>query len=530
MSWAAAAALLVATIVVIGILRHIFFFDDSYMYYRYAVHLRQGLGLVWNAGGPPTYGLTSQLWVFFCLPFTLLPVGPEMALRLASGLTGVAAFVVMAFTVSRHATSPFLRQPVIALAAVTLPVVAMATFRTNLSSGMDTMLAVLANAGLAFGVLEYVAAPTRRMSFAVGLLSFAAFLARPDSGLCAMAIPFLAWAFLAKPRRLDALVGLVVLPLVLIGAEMLICRWYFGVPLPLGFYAKSARSYAGFQSEESAVQYFLEASACALPWLGAIAATLRRDQLVRLAVFLLPVAATFAYLLTVRQIMGFGGRFYVPCLPFLIVPALLCADAGVARNARRAFIAAPIAVLIACGLYTLSRPAWQAPIKADRQRLIANAVPKPDMPVAASVPLPHRGYKVTSETIDFDIAAHLPLGAKIGSSEVGLLGVSAMQADVIDLVGLNDTTIGLQGMQMGPFLARGVDLIWMPHNDYTGLRAVILSDERLYRQYIVVKDAFDYGVAIRRESPFRPQIEALVRAAWAKVYPTYAFDDYVVKR
>ncbi len=36
--------------------------DDSYMFYRYAQHLRQGLGFSWNMDGIHTYGMTTLLW------------------------------------------------------------------------------------------------------------------------------------------------------------------------------------------------------------------------------------------------------------------------------------------------------------------------------------------------------------------------------------------------------------------------------------------------------------------------------------
>src|SRR5208337_1528059 len=62
-------------------------FDDAYMFYRYALNIRHGLGIAWNPDGVPTYGLTSHLWVWCVLPFTLLPVAPGVALQFASWLT-----------------------------------------------------------------------------------------------------------------------------------------------------------------------------------------------------------------------------------------------------------------------------------------------------------------------------------------------------------------------------------------------------------------------------------------------------------
>jgi hypothetical protein len=68
----------------------------------------------------------------------------------------------------------------------------------------------------------------------------------------------------------------------------------------------------------------------------------------------------------------------------------------------------------------------------------------------------------------------------------------------------------------------------MPHTDYTGLRAAILSDPRLYEQYVVVADAFNFGIAIRRSSALRGPLETGLRTAWAKLYPSTNLAEYVV--
>jgi hypothetical protein len=124
--------------------------------------------------------------------------------------------------------------------------------------------------------------------------------------------------------------------------------------------------------------------------------------------------------------------------------------------------------------------------------------------------------------------AALPPGATIAASEVGYLACIAPHANVIDLVGLNDTRIGLHGFSMDELLARAPDLIWLPHTDYTGLRATMLEDPRLFAHYIIITNAFNYGIAIRRDSPLRGDIEQAVRAAWSALYPSRSIADYIV--
>src|SRR5262249_643710 len=152
-----------------------------------------GLGVSWNPDGVPVYGLTSQLWVFCVVPLTwiALPGGP--LLQLGSWLTGMIAIVVMSVAVRRQAGSEQLRKPAVACCAVALPLLLVPFFSVQLTTGMDTMLSLLANAALTLGVMKYIKHPTRHGALMTGGLGFVAVLARPDNILCALGVPFLAW-------------------------------------------------------------------------------------------------------------------------------------------------------------------------------------------------------------------------------------------------------------------------------------------------------------------------------------------------
>ena len=503
-------------------------FDDAYMFYRYATNIAHGLGVSWNPDGVPTYGMTSQLWVFLILPLTALPLTPGHALQLASWLAGCAALATMTVAVRRYSRSPWLQSPSGAFAAVALPLAGNPIFAYHLTTGMDTMVTVWANAAVVLGILQYVARPSMVPALRVGVLSFAAVLARPDAGLCALGAPCLVWLSLAGERRWNHLLGLCVLPAALVGGEVLLCQWYFGVPFPLGFYAKSVHSYAGFLSQENAVHYAYMAALCAVPFIGVLGATVTRKQAPLLLALLLPVAATIAYLLTVRQVMGFVGRYYIPLLPYLVVPALLSIDAALVervRLARRVVFGVAVAALS----YLCIRP---IEFRWERQyaiRVVPAAIPVPTPPDRASVELPDfgGGWNPINPAIARMVAA-LPAGITVAASEVGYLACLAPRANIIDLVGLNDTRIGVHGFSMDDLLARSPDLIWLPHTAYTGLRALMLGDPRLFERYIVINDVFYYGVAIRRDSPMRGAIEKVLRTTWNDLYPSWRMADYVV--
>jgi hypothetical protein len=501
-------------------------FDDAYMFYRYALNIRHGLGISWNPDGVPTYGMTSLPWAFVVLPLTLLPVTPGHALQLASWIVGTVAIGTVAACIVSHARSHWLRTPAIAFAAVGLPLVLNPVFAFHLATGMDTVLSILANAVMVCALVRYLDRPTLRAAFVVGALSFVAVLVRPDNGICAMGSAGLAWLILPGSKRWSDLAGLCLLPLALLGADLLACKEYFEAPLPLGFYAKSLHSYAGFQNGENAVEYAYMGASVAAPFLGAlVATTVDRRQWLRVVVFLLPVAATLAYLLTVRQVMGFGGRYYIPLIPYVVVPALLQVDVALVTRDRRPLRRLALGVVAAAAVFIALRPIelhWESQYRAW-------VIPPPiTFPALPGEPLPP--YNWIKEPDIVQIVARLPSGAVVAASEVGYLGALAPRTTLIDLVGLNDTRIGLHGFSMDDLLARAPDLIWLPQEHYTGLLATMLEDPRLLERYIVVAHAFNFGIAIRCDSAFRENLEGGVRRAWRARYPSHRLSGYVVSR
>ena len=89
------------------------YFDDAYMFLRYAHNLLDGYGLRWNRGEPPVYGATS-------LPHVLVVAlvrwaGPTLSnaavLQISSGVAAVLLVVALVLTCARFAQHPSLRAP-----------------------------------------------------------------------------------------------------------------------------------------------------------------------------------------------------------------------------------------------------------------------------------------------------------------------------------------------------------------------------------------------------------------------------------
>jgi hypothetical protein len=510
-------------------------FDDAYMYHRYGAHVLSGLGVVWDSDGPPTYGLTSQLWLFVLLPLLMLPLSAATALQLASWLTGGLAIAVMARTLTRDARSPPLSDPAVAISFVGLPLLLHPAFAAQLTTGMDTMLSLLANAAIMLVAVQYAKVPSRSLAIVSGLVSLAAILTRPENGICALGVPLLAFASRQPMKSLPTkhwrdLVWLIALPLALTLVSLAVAQAYYGSALPLSFYAKSAHGYDGFLNPESAVFYLVLALSCAIPFIAAIVIAIRRGIRPPVLAFALPAAMTVCYLLTVRQIMGWNGRFFIPFLPYVVIPGLLSLDTMLARGLTWRELFRPLVRGIGVGLLAvLGALALQRAIdRLSPAALLPEAITEPRLVYKATVPLPEKPWFAVVQQIGDGVMSKLPAGSIVAASEVGYIGSVAPTIGIIDLVGLNDTRIGRTGLSMDYLLGAKPDIIWFPHGDYTGLRSRMLSDPRLYARYVVIAGAFNYGMAIRRDSAYRAAIEQDVAAAWAKLYPHVAMSDYAV--
>jgi hypothetical protein len=511
-----------------AIQRQPFIFDDAYVVFRYALNIRHGLGVAWNPDGVPTYGMPSQLWAFLVLPFTYLPFAGEISLRLASWMAGGAALLVLAITVARNSQSEFLKFPPLALVAVALPLLINPHFIYHLTTGMDTMLSLLANALLILATLEYLRHPTLGRAIMVGIVGFSALAARPENGLCALAAPLIVWFAVPVGRRWKDLVGLLVTPALLAGIDLIICDRYFGVALPLGFPGYSLAGYAGFMSTENALQYAFTATLCVIPFIGVLGGTFKRGNNTILISLILPAGATLLCLLAVRQHMGFQGRFYVPFFPFVIVPALLGLDSLLCRNARRAVLRAACGVAAAFVLFGLSLPLQRYLDHAYLGLVQPSPIAVPSLTTEVGTPLPKTEWLATIAAVG-QLVARLPSRLVVAAAEVGFLGYASQSKTVIDLTGVNDAGVGMRELKLDRLLERAPDLIWLPPQDYTGLRAILLSDPRFFASYYVIAGAFNYGIAIRRDSPYRSKVVEEVGRTWNSLYPGLTLQSYVVR-
>jgi hypothetical protein len=322
-----------------------------------------------------------------------------------------------------------------------------------------------------------------------------------------------------------------------VGLELAACKVYFHTALPLSFYMKSRHAYEGYAGvwyPELWMMAFL--AGCEL-YLVAMILLGRREDWRLIVCCVTPAVVTFAYLQTVTQIMGFDARYYMPYFAFFVVPALLVMDRWMADGdapveerwpGKTLVVRGFVTAVVMAGFVGLSSEMVQAKVRKTEARAHVEYEPA-QVEIVAKTPLPLIPWQVMMTEFTDLLVDPLPKGATVAATEVGYLGQRAGQVNVIDLAGLNDNEIALHGFDVDALLARKPDVIWMPHAAYTYQNALMMSDPELLREYDVYAGAANYGLAIRKDSPYRAEIDRQMVEFWKAAYPGYGMSDYLVR-
>lgn len=525
------------------------FFDDAYMFVRYADHILAGYGHAWNPGGEQTFGSTSLLYVGLvtlvklCLPW----ISDPKLLLVSAAIPALGLVAVLTVASARLARHPLLKNNYVVWGALLLPpMILQETFKYHLRSGMDTMLSALGNAVLIWLTLRLVARPKAGRLAAVVAAAYMTYLARPDNGIYATLFPFLSILLLGSgsgrekvssfPSRLKLLVTFTVSMVALLAVDLLVKRWIFGTALPLPFYAKQQGAYANYMGTGywNAVGLMRTFFWTAMPFICVILLFMQRRDWRMLAAFFVPVGLTFGYYFTVNQIMGWEARFYYPSLPFFVVAAAMIVDRwALARDSRGPIAASELILrLIVVCLVVLGVRQVTYTTYPWYDKLVAATPAGPSRytyRTAADKPLGGPATENVFKDIGW-IAKNAPPKTKIALSEYGEVGAMAPDTVLIDVVGLHDREFALSGFTAKRLFARKPDLIWMPHYHYTRMIRDILDSDEFWDHYLYYPRAFVYGLAIRKDSPRFEEIYALVEQCWKANYGDRKMEDYLAHR
>jgi len=222
----------------IGGTRYFVLFEDAMISMRYARHLAEGHGLVWNVGEPPIEGFTNTLWVLWMSVAHLLGLS-ESKISLFIMMSGVVILLGIGLVVSRIARllqsgaaplAPWMPLAVLAATLFDYPLVFW-TLR-----GMEVGALTLIVYALLWLALENEERFSLPRTLGMGALTSMALLLRSDSvvpvGIIAL------YGFLTCSQRwlFAAVIG--VFAGGAVGGQTLFRRAYFHEPLPNTYYLK----------------------------------------------------------------------------------------------------------------------------------------------------------------------------------------------------------------------------------------------------------------------------------------------------
>lgn len=229
-----------ATILLISVClhqNHRFFHDDTYITLRYARHILQGFGPVWNPHGERVEGFTSPLHLLLVTAAGGFGVALPIAARLVNFLSHIAVMVFV-YLYLRERTNPFAARLGGMLIACSW------MFIVWDLGGLDAVLyAALATIGILTGVRWFDPEepnPLRCLSTGAIVLSFAV-LARPEGVLPLVAL----WALVfllprgkSLSRRVQAAALFAGLAIVVLAPVEIFRVVYYHSPAPNTMYAK----------------------------------------------------------------------------------------------------------------------------------------------------------------------------------------------------------------------------------------------------------------------------------------------------
>jgi hypothetical protein len=390
-----------------------FHVDDAYISLRYAANLCEGIGLRFNASGPPVEGYSNLLWTILVTPLTCGAVDPIVRVKALGFVLLLATAVLSGVFVRSRGASVSASAFAAAVVAVVPATVAWAF------GGLEALL-------LSTLVMGALVMERSRYSAAAPVAWLCAALVRVDAiGLVLALVVGRAvfGAVLDADRTVWRKLALRLAVLALgLGAVTLWRLHVYGAPLPNTFYAKVDLGSAAWSS---GLRYLLEARWAlwflALPLLPFAAPSERRVEVATL------VAAVGAHVVYVASVGGDWmpmQRFLVPAVPLAGCAVALVIDrAGAERRDA-------VAAVVLLGMLLGSLVAFSG--SRDASEVVAN-----------------RWHVERFSVIGTLLDERVRPDGEIAVSAAGATPYFARR-DAIDMLGLNDAHIARAPLPHGP--------------------------------------------------------------------------------
>ncbi|MDW3649926.1 MAG: hypothetical protein R8P61_22835 [Bacteroidia bacterium] len=501
------------------------FFDDAFMFIRYAYNLAEHGVFGWNAD-EAAYGCTSTGYVFS--NYLLIKTGlatffsQENLLVLQSVIYFLLAllFIHKSNFLILDKGNPFRWE--ISL-GILLLILLNPLMRRNLT-GMDTMMSLMSNALLIYAAYLYDRKKDLKNILILAIAAYFTFFVRPDNGLYAALFPLL---FMYGNKWKDLFLFCGFFAFLMIG-DMLIKYVYFGAVLPIPFYVKNGAFYEAYLGIDlwNTWQYLADFMLYALPFFLASVFYFRANIFSKGWAFILPFILTQLYFLRTVPVMGFESRLLLPSLPFVVAFVGVGINGWMKEGGGWGKKDSTRVVLILLGLVfsiALLHRGGKAYFQQKKELALSQAE-------AFDLELPPRTDNDSLAWYAVELMNELveEAGDKdfvFAASEHGFLSSQHSDKRILCLVGLhnsrslNGKALNAEEMELS-LKEYEPDLIWMPHYDYPALNYYLVKAAYFEQNYDWYPDLLDFGLAVKKDSPYREKLMEKLR----EFYPEYTFE------
>jgi arabinofuranosyltransferase len=285
--------------------------EDAAILMRYAVHLAEGHGIVWNVGEKPVDGATDFLFMLMVAGLVSVGLPAELAVRSLTFVAHVANVVLVYVALRSLWGAPWW----VAVVPSFFLAVASGAAYISLCFGAP-VFALCASVSWFFALRAAVWGNTFPNTLAFGAFSLVTGLVRPE-GVILTFLMLLAVLVLRGWRETLPIAVAWVVFVIGLGGTYFLWRWhYFGYPLPNPFYKKAG----GVLHLDELRHSYAVLGAMGLPfWVLSVGGLLFREvRRLLIGILIPPIGFATAFILISNE-MNIAGRYQYPALPLLLI-------------------------------------------------------------------------------------------------------------------------------------------------------------------------------------------------------------------
>ena len=436
-------------------------FEDAAMLMRYAQHLSEGHGIVWNVGEHPVDGATDFLFMAISAAFIKIGLTVGQAVRGIGFVSHLLTVLVVYWTNRRvnDANIPF--------SLLSGLYIAVGTGLSYVSAYFGTPFFALAGAATwALGlILIRKKEPPLGLILAFALSGLVTGLIRPEGVILASLI-LLAIIMMRGVKNSMPIIVTFGTVFILVGGAYFFWRWnYFGYPLPNPFY-KKGNSGLHWDSYHNSLQNLLR---LCLPMAFAFILGFRSREIAKTTVaYLIPILGFAAAFVLISDEMNYGARFQYVLVPIVLMswkPLISGIDFSkqVPTSLREKIVFVSVLTAVSASLIYYSW--YQNCFLTSYQQTCARPYERDGRYDMGKLLAEYRGK-----------------GYVIATTEAGLLPYYSGWG-AIDTWGLNDQFIAHNGGLTGEYLDRYKPEIIMFHDYYSPLIPPKLTEPNLAQKW-----------------------------------------------